>query len=465
MKPGNRVIMPLMRRLRAREYGNESKTLFAAFSQNTFTLFRAPGRQREDKLSDNLAPTANGSRAGRPNVANRALSAYHAETKRGRKVVRPILSCVAAAAMIVAGSAVYGQQSSSSVSGASPAEPLSSRPPSAVARPFIDRAGVVHVPAFELPPSQLSSHEAQDLLKTRGRMGGGGALAGKDIAEMRRNQEKMLAPNLVAMQARYPVDIADSAIAGVPVKIVRPHAGAFDRARVLINLHGGGFAVCWQACAILESAPIASLGGYEVVTVNYRMAPEALHPAAVEDAASVYGELLKRYPAKHIGVYGCSAGGALTAELAAWLPAHNLPQAGAAGVFGSGGIRFESGDSAYIAGYIDGSFPPPPKPGEKPAPDGAHGYFVHADLADPIVSPALHPEVMAKFPPTLIITGTRALDMSEAIYTNSALIKAGVSSTLIVGEGMGHCYIYLQELPEARDAAKAVVAFFRHNLR
>ena len=59
---------------------------------------------------------------------------------------------------------------------------------------------------------------------------------------------------------------------------------------------------------------------------------------------------------------------------------------------------------------------------------------------------------MAKFPPTLIITGTRAIDMSPAIFTNSQLLKAGVRSTLIVGEAMGHCYIDQSNLPEARDA-------------
>jgi acetyl esterase/lipase len=86
-------------------------------------------------------------------------------------------------------------------------------------------------------------------------------------------------------------------------------------------------------------------------------------------------------------------------------------------------------------------------------------------MADPIISPALHPDVVAKFPPTLLITGTRAMDMSPAIYTNSQLLKAGVRSTLIVGEGMGHCYLYQSSLPEARDAYQVIVNFFRENLK
>ena len=331
------------------------------------------------------------------------------------------------------------------------------------AKPTFTADGVVHVPAFDLPPSSLSSPQAQGMQKMRARMGGMAPPASENIALSRANLEKMLAPQVAMTRQRYPVDVAEQKVAGVPVRIVTPQGKPFDRERVLINLHGGAFSMCADACALLESIPISVLGGYKVVSVNYRMAPEAQHPAGVEDVAAVYGELLKTYKPQHIGIYGCSAGGALTAETAAWLPAHGLPQAGAVGVFGSGGVRFETGDSAYIAGYIDGSFPPPPPAGQ-PKADLTHGYFAKADPADPMISPALHPELMAKFPPTLIITGTRAMDMSPAVYTNSQLLKAGVRSTLVVGEGMGHCYIYTAMLPEAQDAYQVIIDFFRKNL-
>src|SRR4029077_11407314 len=125
----------------------------------------------------------------------------------------------------------------------------------------------------------------------------------------------------------------------------------------------------------------------------------------------VYRELTKNYAAKNIGIYGCSAGGALTAQAASCLPPHSLPQTGAIGIFGAGAVRFGAGDSAYVAGYIDGTFPPPAKPGE-PQSDMTRGYFATTTMTDSMVSPALHADVLKKFPPTLIITGTRAMDMS-----------------------------------------------------
>ncbi len=336
--------------------------------------------------------------------------------------------------------------------------------PAPAARPVFDADGTVHVPAFDLPPSPLLSPEALAAQKMRAKMPSGAPPSNIPVDVMRKGLTAMLTPQVAGMQKQYPVDIVEGTVAGIPVRTVTPKGKAWDQKRVLINVHGGGFSMCWESCSLLESIPIASVGGYKVVSVNYRMGPEAKHPAALEDTTAVYKELLKRYKPSQIGLYGCSAGGAISAEMASWLPAHRLPQPAGIGIFGAGAVRFLAGDSAYISGNISGSFPPPPKAGA-PKSDMTRGYFDGADMGDKIISPALYPEVLAKFPPTLIITGTRAMDMSPAVYTNSQLLKAGVRSTLMVGEGMDHCFIYQSNLPEARDAYGVIVKFFRDNLK
>ena len=339
--------------------------------------------------------------------------------------------------------------------------PAAPPPPPRLTRPDFEADGSVRVPEFELPASPFLSPQALAAQKARARHPVAIPPNDAPIAQVRTGLEAMLAPQVARMRAVYPVEIEAKTIGGVSTRVVTPAGKSADRNRVLINLHGGAFSVCADACALLESIPVASLGAFRVVTVNYRMAPEAQHPAALEDVTAVYRELLKSYKPRQIGIYGCSAGGALSAQMGAWLPSKGLPQAGALGIFGAGGVRFMAGDSAWIAGNVDGSFPPP----DKARGDMTRGYFAKSDLNDAILAPALHPEVIAKFPPTMLITGTRAMDMSPAIVTNSALIKARVPSTLIVGEGMGHCYIYQPDLPEARDAHQAIVDFFRANLR
>jgi acetyl esterase/lipase len=285
-----------------------------------------------------------------------------------------------------------------------------------------------------------------------------------NIAGARRRIERLLAPAVEIMRARYAVDIVEQPIAGVPARIVTPKGGATDKKRILINVHGGGFAWCADACRTLEALPIAATGGFKVISIDYRQGPEAVFPAASEDVAAVYRELLKSYKPSQIGIYGCSAGGSLSAQAAAWLPAHGLPQAGAIGVFGAGATRTGFGDSAYLAPAIDGVFTPPPAPGAAPAKPPYRDYFAGADRKDPMISPAMYLDVLAKFPPTLIITGTRAPDLSAAAFTHSQLVKAGVPGDLIVGEGMDHCYINWANLPEAQDAYRTIVKFFRDHL-
>lgn len=331
-------------------------------------------------------------------------------------------------------------------------------------KPVFHPDGSVAVPAFVLPVSGLVSEEAAAAQALRATMPAfNPADHETDIAIRREQINAYAAQALPRLTEAFAVEIVRTTIAGVEVLDVTPAAGDHDPARVLINLHGGAFIVGWDGIALMEAIPIAALAKLRVVSINYRMAPEHRHPAGVEDVAAVYAALLESYAPAHIGIYGGSAGGVLTAQTAAWLPAHGLPQAGAVGIFGAGGVPFDAGESAWVAGYTDGSFPPPPADGSA-APDMTRGYFAGLERRDPSAWPAWHLDVLATFPPTLVITGTRAMDLSPAIFTHSQLLKAGVRSELIVGESMGHCYHYQHHLPEGRDACAQIVRFFRENL-
>jgi acetyl esterase/lipase len=330
------------------------------------------------------------------------------------------------------------------------------------ARSAFQPDGSIQVPPFNLPPSSFLSREALDQQKSRsqGRMPDRTA---STIEELRANMESYLLPSVETFKQRYPVDIVEQTIAGVPTRVFTPKGATPDPKRVLINLHGGGFNMCANACAHTESIPIASIGKFKVVSVDYRQGPEYLFPAASEDVEKVYRELLKTYKPRQIGIYGCSAGGSLTAQVAAWLPSKGLPQAGAIGIFGAGGVRGGRGDSSNLSAALESGAAPPPPPGTPP-PANFRSYFEGVAPTEPLAAPGNHPAVLAKFPPTLLITGTRANDMSPAIVTHSRLLKAGVDSNLIVGEGMGHCYITQPQLPEAHDAWDAIVKFFRRHL-
>jgi acetyl esterase/lipase len=91
-------------------------------------------------------------------------------------------------------------------------------------------------------------------------------------------------------------------------------------------------------------------------------------------------------------------------------------------------------------------------------------YFSDTDPKDPLVSPINSPEMLAKFPPTLIITGTRGFEMSSALYTHEQLVKAGVDAELHVWEGLFHGFFYYVDVPESKDALNVIIKFFDRRL-
>jgi monoterpene epsilon-lactone hydrolase len=320
-------------------------------------------------------------------------------------------------------------------------------------------AGAVAVPAVTLPYSMLASEAARAKFASM--------LAspstpppGSSIADQRRYYDAFNRDLAEQMRKQYPVVVRSERIAGVPVDIVTPSAGikTRNRARVLINLHGGAFMWGAHDGGLIESIPISSAGHIKVVTVDYREGPENTFPAATQDVVAVYAALLKQYPAKSIGIYGCSAGGILAGEVIAWIVTHSLPTPGAAGTF-CGSVLDLNGDSAFVATLLTGQpFTNDPL-SAKDLP-----YFEGADFKDPMVFPGVSQAVLAKFPPTLLITGSRDFAMSSVVRSHALLVDAGVEAELHVYEGMWHAFFINPELPESQAAYTVIATFFDHHL-
>jgi acetyl esterase/lipase len=85
-------------------------------------------------------------------------------------------------------------------------------------------------------------------------------------------------------------------------------------------------------------------------------------------------------------------------------------------------------------------------------------------LADPLVSPGETPAVLRKFPPTLLISGTRAYDMSAAVQTHRVLTRVDVAADLHLWDGLGHCFFLDTELPESKEMLDVVARFFDRHL-
>lgn len=331
-------------------------------------------------------------------------------------------------------------------------------------RVTVDAQGTVQVPAMAVPVSSLLSPEAKAYVAEHlNQMQKPELLAQKDGVPI------FMQPYLERQNAQFAYDRADARMGGVHVYDYRPKSGVSpeNADRVLINLHGGGFMGCWPGCAELESIPLTALGRIRVVAVDYRQAPEHRFPAASEDVAAVYRELLKTYPAANIGIYGCSAGGMLTGMSVAWFQAHGLPRPGAVGIFCAGATLSAAGfggDADYVNGPVGDARPPAPWPNPATG-DGARlPYLIGADLNDPLVAPIKSDAVLGAFPPTLIITGTRGFELSSSVYTHTQLVRLGVDAELHVWEGLFHGFFYNADVPESRQAYDVMLRFFDRKL-
>lgn len=335
-----------------------------------------------------------------------------------------------------------------------PATLLAQAPP----RLAIDENGNVQMPAQQVPISEFVSPEGKAYLIQH-------LLGLRDPAVMapKNGVPGLIAPYLERQRALFPVKFEDTQIGGVHAYVYEPLAGvaAGNEDKVLINLHGGGFSGCWPTCAELESLPIAVLGGIRVVSLDYRQAPQYHFPAASEDVAAAYQALLQRYRPQNIGIYGCSAGGMLTAMSMAWFQQHDLPRPGAIAILCAGAAPTSAafgGDASY--------FTLPLGEGRTFVPTNINGgpisasYMNGVALDDPLVAPTSNPAILARFPPTMIVSGTRSYDLSNAAYTHIQLSKAGVETEFYVWEGMFHGFFYNPDVPESRECFDFIVKFF-----
>jgi epsilon-lactone hydrolase len=328
--------------------------------------------------------------------------------------------------------------------------------------------GTVIINDLAVPLSDLLSPEARAYMKTFiVRPPFSGARRSTDIKEQRAAQDKQLNGFLEPMRSRYPVNIEHQTIAGIYTDVVTPKEGvsARNKNKVLLNVHGGGFLTGARTSGLVESVPIASIEKIKVITIDYRMGPEYKFPAASEDVAAVYKEVLKKYRPKHIGLYGCSAGGMLSGMSVAWFQAHNLPNPAAIGVLCAGLSDMFVGDIGYLGGPLSG-FPRSSSVGNSAVkvPRVGAEYLSGIDMKDPLVYPINSPELLAKFPPTLFVTSTRGFEFGSAIDSANALTRAGVEAELHVWDGLIHAFWYNSDLPESREVYSVIAKFFDKHL-
>ena len=106
------------------------------------------------------------------------------------------------------------------------------------------------------------------------------------------------------------VDYIEADAAGIPAMWAAPKNCVQDR--VLLCAHGGGYVVCSMYTHRKIFAHMAKAIGCRALIVDYRLAPESVHPGPVNDMARSYKWLVDQgIRPNHVALIGDSAGGGL----------------------------------------------------------------------------------------------------------------------------------------------------------
>ncbi|MGC1615912.1 MAG: alpha/beta hydrolase [Candidatus Acidiferrum sp.] len=316
-----------------------------------------------------------------------------------------------------------------------------------------DPDGTAHITRVIPMPATLSP-EAQKWLASLAQSTPGP----EDLATRRKRTDEWRVKQSAEARRLFPVNIESTTIASVPTDIITPlETPASHRNLVLINLHGGGFNS--DSGSLIEGDPIANLAKIKVVSVYYRLAPEHPFPAAIDDVVAVYKDLLKTYKPHNIGIFGTSAGAILTAEVAVRLKQLNLPLPAALGLFSTLADYSRPADSMQL--FTLNGFPGDLQPQDPNRPIGEE-YAGNTDRKDPVLSPIFAD--LKGMPPTLLVSSTRDLLLSDTALFHRALLRADVDAQLVVFEALPHAFWYHFQLPETTEALNLMAKFFAEKL-
>ncbi len=265
---------------------------------------------------------------------------------------------------------------------------------------------------------------------------------------------------LPGMRERLGVSVEPAEMGGVKVFLITPREiRPENRNRLLIHVHGGCYVLNPGEAGLPEAVFMAGFGGFRVVSVDYRMPPEAHFPAALDDAMAVWKAALRGNDPRNMAIFGSSAGGALTLEMVLRAKAEGLPLPAAIAPGTPMSDVTGVGDSFRTNALVDNVLVSP-----EGFCDAATRFYANGhDLADPLLSP-IYGEVRG-FPPTILTTGTRDLLLSNTVRMHRRLRQAGVEAALQVFEGQSHAHYYRDDTaPESREAFSEIAAFFDRHL-
>lgn len=244
---------------------------------------------------------------------------------------------------------------------------------------------------------------------------------------------------------------------GVPAEwTIAPGA---DPDRALVYFHGGSYNAGGIGSHRALCTQLARATRLRVLSVEYRLAPEHPHPAAVEDACAALRFVWKSGLApSQVALAGDSAGGGLALAALVALRDAGDPLPAAVALLSPWTDLSLSGASFRGKAAVDPMI----------VPDVlavARDRYVAGQAADaPTISPLFAD--LAGLPPLLVQVGTDECLLDDSTRLAERASDAGTDVVLEVWDDMIHVWqAFFALLPEGRDAIDAIAAFLRARIK
>lgn len=247
----------------------------------------------------------------------------------------------------------------------------------------------------------------------------------------------------------FAYECTEEPIGGVPCERISTSAAAAADT-VILHLHGGMYCLGTPEIDRVLNAPLSRATGLDVVSVDYRLAPEHPFPGALDDVMAVWEALAA---GRRLVVMGESAGGGLAA--AAAVRARDLGLAPAAALVLISPMLDLTGNSDTYTTLrladpdygVDAEFLLAP----------GQAYAGDTPLDHPLISPVFAD--LAGLPPTLVHVGGREVLLGDSTRFVQSARKAGVDAALHILDGGWHNSPIWYGVAEA-DAAIAEISQF-----
>ncbi len=230
---------------------------------------------------------------------------------------------------------------------------------------------------------------------------------------------------------------------------------------VILQLHGGGYIGAMRNAYRTFAGLYSEVSkGMQVLTIDYRVAPEHPYPAALEDAFAAYEWLMHQgYEPHQILLAGDSAGGGLALALCMYLKDHDYALPGGIMVMSPWTDLTASGPSYQENFELDPLFG-----NTRDSLIYNKDYIGEHDPTNPYLSPLFGD--YEGFPPMLLQVGSIEMLLSDSVLVAEKAKAAGVKVKLSVYEGMFHIFqMAMKLLPESRAAWTEIGRFLQRTAR